>query len=70
MLGIILGIFTIVLGAKAFTPKGLPLTGEKNLTGAPAKILGVVCILVGLAFIADGILASFSIWRVVSGGSQ
>lgn len=70
LLGIILGIFVIILGAKAFTPKGLPLTKEKNLTGTPAKVIGIICILLGLAFIADGVFASFSIWSILSGGSR
>ncbi len=68
MLGLILGVFVILLGAKAFTEKGLPLTKEKNLTGTTAKIIGVVCILLGLAFVADGLLASLNIFRLVSGG--
>ncbi len=47
MIGVILGAFTILLGVKAFTPSGLPLTRSKNLTGATAKVVGVVCILLG-----------------------
>lgn len=47
MLGIIPGIFTIGLGAKVFTPTGLPLSKTKNLTGGSAKAIGVVCISVG-----------------------
>lgn len=68
MLGLILGVFVILLGAKAFTEKGIPLTKEKNLTGATAKIIGVICILLGLLFLADGLLASFSIVKLFSGG--
>jgi hypothetical protein len=70
MLGLILGVFVILLGAKAFTPKGIPLTREKNLTGVTAKIIGVICILLGLAFLADGILASFSLLNLFSGNSR
>jgi hypothetical protein len=33
MIGIILGVLSIGLGAKAFTPKGLPLSKTKDLTG-------------------------------------
>lgn len=54
MLAIILGIFTIGLGAKAFTPTGLPLSKQKNLTGTTAKVIGVVCILLGIFFVAEG----------------
>lgn len=70
MLGLILGIFVILLGAKAFTPNGLPLTKDKNLTGATAKIIGVICIVLGVAFIADGVLASFSIVNLFRGGGR
>ena len=69
MLGIILGVFVIILGAKAFSPTGIPLTREKKLTGTAAKIIGAVCIVLGVAFIADGVLASFSIWNLLSGNS-
>ena len=68
MLGLALGVFTILLGAKAFTEKGLPLSREKNLTGTTAKVIGVVCILLGLAFCADGFLAFASILREANGG--
>lgn len=68
MLGLILGVFVVLLGAKAFTENGIPLTKEKNMTGATAKTIGAVCILLGLAFIADGVLASFSILNLLSGG--
>jgi hypothetical protein len=61
MLGILIGLLPIALGIKAFTREGLPLTRSKNLKGAGGKAIGVVCILLGLAFIADG---AFSAWRL------
>lgn len=67
MLGIVLGIFVILLGLKAFTEKGIPLTRQKNLTGAGAKVIGVICVLLGLLFIADGALAAFSVVRILRG---
>ena len=67
MLGIVLGILAVVLGAKAFTKTGLPLTREKSLTGVSAKVIGVICIVLGAAFILDGLLASFSIFALFSG---
>ena len=70
MLAIIVGILAILLGAKAFTPTGLPLTRTKNLTGTTAKVIGVVCILVGLAFLADGVLAMFNLWSLFTGSPQ
>jgi hypothetical protein len=70
MLGIILGIFTIGLGVKAFTPTGLPLSKTKNLTGASARVIGVVCILLGAFFIADGVFGTMRILSLLSGSSR
>jgi len=70
MFGLILGVFVIILGAKAFTPSGIPLTKAKNLTGVTAKIIGVVCILLGLVFLADGLFATFSIFSLLRGGGS
>ena len=52
MFEIIIGVAAIVLGLNAFSPSGLPWTRQKNLTGNTAKILGVVCILIGIGFFA------------------
>lgn len=68
MAGLVIGVLAILLGAKAFTETGLPLSKDKNLTGPTAKVIGVVCILLGVVFIADGVLASFSIMRLLGGG--
>ena len=52
VIGIAIGIGAISLGAKAFDSKaGLPLTRSKRLTGVGAKIIGIICILIGLIFI-------------------
>jgi hypothetical protein len=67
MLGILIGVFAILLGAKAFTPKGLPLTRKKHLTGTTAKIVGVACILVGALFIIDGVYAITRMVPIISG---
>jgi hypothetical protein len=37
-------------------------------TDTTAKVIGVVCILVGLAFLADGVLALFNMWSLFTGG--
>jgi hypothetical protein len=58
MLGIIIGVLAILLGIKAFTPKGLPLTNTRNLTGMTAKIIGVACIVLGILFILDGLIST------------
>lgn len=55
MFGIVLGILAILLGATAFTANGLPLTKTKNLTGTPARVIGVICVLFGMLLVAEGI---------------
>jgi|GEM_PF-1305450 len=67
MLGILLGVFTLVLGAKAFTPAGIPLTKEKNLTGTTAKVIGVVVILLGVFFIVDGVFGTANLLARLGG---
>lgn len=37
------------LAAKGFSKKGIPLTREKRITGMPAVLAGVLCLVVGLA---------------------
>ena len=59
MVGIFLGVGAIALGVKAFTPPGLPLTTRKNLTGRSAKVIGSVCILLGLLFLTSGLVSIF-----------
>lgn len=56
MLGIILLPFLILgcfaLMKKGFSDAGIPLTSSQNLTGTVAKVLGIVCGLLGLVFLA------------------
>ena len=52
ILGVAVGIGAILLGLKGFTRDGLPFTKSKRITGTSAKVIGVACIVVGLAFIA------------------
>lgn len=54
MLGIILGIFTIMLGIKGFTEKGLPWSRTKNIAGTPAKVIGAGCLMFGVGMVAEG----------------
>jgi hypothetical protein len=61
MIGILIGIGAILLGAKGFTRDGLPLTSSKRLTGTGAKVAGVICLLIGLAFIAEGLFSIYVI---------
>lgn len=55
IIGIAIGIGAIILGAKGFKPEGLPFTNSKRITGTPARIVGVICILIGLVFIAGNV---------------
>jgi hypothetical protein len=55
MFGIVIGIAAILLGLRGFSRDGLPLTRKKRLTGTTAKVVGALCLLIGLAFIADGV---------------
>jgi hypothetical protein len=61
MIGVFIGIGAILLGMKGFTPAGLPLTAKKRLAGRSARVVGVICIVVGIAFIADGVWSVYSI---------
>jgi hypothetical protein len=54
MLGIILGVFTIILGMKGFTSAGIPLTKTKNVTGTTAHVIGIITIGLGALFILEG----------------
>ncbi len=63
MLGLILGVAAIALGAKAFTPTGIPLTREKNLTGTTAKVIGTACVLFGGTLVLSG---RFSMLRIAT----
>ncbi len=56
LLGIVLGLGAIALGCKGFTRSGLPFSPYKSITGGPAKVIGGVCILVGLGFLVIAIM--------------
>jgi hypothetical protein len=51
-----LGIATIGLGCKGFTRKGLPWSKRRNITGKPAEIVGVACMIIGAAFVCLGLV--------------
>jgi hypothetical protein len=61
MIAILIGIGAILLGAKGFSSDGLPVTGKRRMTGSGAKAVGAICLLIGIAFIADGIYSIYSI---------
>ena len=66
MISWILAVFVFILGAKAFTPTGIPLTRNKNLQGVPGKVCGVVCLLLGAFLVLDGLFGMASLSRLFS----
>lgn len=48
---VIVAAMTIAVGLKGFTPQGLPITQEKKLTGTRAKIVGALCLAVGVGLL-------------------
>ncbi|MBS0261342.1 MAG: hypothetical protein JSS02_05245 [Planctomycetes bacterium] len=66
MLGVILGVFTFLLGAKGFSAEGLPLTKNRNITGGTAKVIGVVCMLLGGLFVLEGLFGVLRILAIVT----
>lgn len=66
MLSWVLAVFAFLLGVKAFTKEGIPLTRKKNLHGVGGKICGVLCILFALLLILDGLLGMANIVRMMS----
>lgn len=58
VIGLCIGF--IVLGVKGFTASGLALTKTKTLRGTPAKILGAICIAIGLGIIPGFILLAWA----------
>jgi len=49
-MSLILAFLSISLGLKGFSEAGIPFTKKKNITGKIAKIIGAICILVGVGF--------------------
>jgi hypothetical protein len=48
----IVGVMMVLLGCKGFTAEGLPVDSKKRMTGLPARIVGVFCILAGVFIMA------------------
>jgi hypothetical protein len=67
MLGIILGIVSIWIGTKASSPRGLPLSPGRNLTGTTGKVVGVICIVLGALLIVDGAFSAIGIFAYILG---
>lgn len=69
MLSFLLAIPTFLLGIKAFTPGGLPITRKKSMKGGWAKVIGGGCILFALLLCADGYLGTARIIKILAGDS-
>jgi hypothetical protein len=48
LVGVVIGIVAILIGAKGFTSAGLPLNKRRNITGVPGKLIGICCIAFGV----------------------
>lgn len=59
-----LSFLILVLGAKGFTRAGMPFSAKRNLTGKSARIVGALCVLLGLSGIA------FAYWGSPPAGRQ
>jgi CDP-diglyceride synthetase len=53
MIPAILGILFVVIGVKGFTEAGIPLSKNKTLEGTAGKIVGTICIVLGVAYCAS-----------------
>jgi hypothetical protein len=67
MLSWVLAVFVILLGAKAFTKDGIPLTRTKNLHGIGGIVCGILCFLFAAFLILDGILGMRNIASIIRG---
>lgn len=56
---LVVSVGLIILGIKGFTASGIPLTKTTALKGTQGKIVGVICILAGVAFIPVFLLAFY-----------
>ena len=66
MLSWVLAVFVVLLGAKAFTKDGIPLTRTRNLHGVGGKICGILCFLLAAFLLFDGLLGMARIARLLS----
>ena len=46
--GMILVVSMVTLGIKGFQPQGIPWTSTQYIQGTPAKLIGALCIALGL----------------------
>jgi len=55
MISLILGAFIIGLGLKGFSPAGIPWSKTRNVTGRKARVIGGLCVGLGVLFLLDGL---------------
>src|SRR5262249_24308318 len=55
LLVLALAIGFLYVGVQGFSSKGLPWSRKKKLTGATAKTVGTICVILGLAILGFGI---------------
>lgn len=73
---VVVGVLAVILGLKGFRPEGIPWTSTKNITGTPAKAIGVLTITFGIllaftvvavrvlhALVSQGIVPPMDQWR-------
>lgn len=53
-----LSFLIVVLGARGFTRRGIPFSAKRNITGKWGRILGGMCLLLGLSGIGFAYWAS------------
>jgi hypothetical protein len=54
-----LGGLFVAVGMRGFSATGLPLTRNRNITGAAARVIGGICVIVGIIFIGGGLYDAF-----------
>lgn len=57
MISWILAGVALLLGLKAFTSTGIPITKDKRVNGVGGKVLGVVCLVLAFVLARYGVLA-------------
>lgn len=48
----VLGLLFLVIGARGFTGRGLPLTARRRITGGKGRVVGTLCLVVGILGVA------------------
>jgi hypothetical protein len=51
---LIAGIGGIVLGIKGLGAEGIPFTKDKKITGTPAVVVGIICLVVCVPLLVAG----------------